>query len=850
MAKDLSFFELQTQMIGFDAKKDYAFYSRHPDEPIGGKTSQPLFWEDENGNVCIGVMDIFGNLLTYDAKDSQSRIQIKPICIKRLKKPMGETKYLPEQTGWGSLPYPTKKVIENFNKNKTVRRLFVVEGYKKAFAMYKLLDLDVIGIPGINQWKAKKDDEIYFAIKSVIQKCNVQELIFVTDADTLQVKYEPGKDLYKRPNSFYSAVIKFKELTKDFDINCYLSHIMIEHVNDAKGIDDLIYLHRDNKGIIDKIKDELNNASGTRTYITKFAVSSASHQAIREYFHIKDAYKPQKFYEAYENIIGANRFVYNNSVWQLDIDSNELKCHKDRETAQYLMIKDKYYVKGDKPLGGSVNVIESILEPIGIEGIKIKLGNNKKKLETFKSSIDYYDGALSYPSHVNFEQMFEVTNPLGIKTKWYNIYHRINHVANDGKIDVSMQMIKHIFGTGKVKHRKKLVDKEGRINYEDFEINEWELGLDYIKLLWERPTQILPILVLASSERQTGKTTFWDWMKSIFQKNAVGIKGEDLHDKFTDYFSACLLLMIEEAFIEKAATVEKLKEIVTAKYVKFEQKFGAAMQIESYIKVGISTNRIKDFAKIDIEENRFWVRKINPIKTDIIDFDLLDKLKEEIPAFLNFIQERTFVTSKESRAWFAENLISTPELQEVKKESRWSFEIELEDALKNLISSVKKGVIKLATSDIKELTGNHAQFNLIRKTCQEKLKLKLTPYSVNYTKYKLSYSKNLNGEPEQKIDETKESSTVYTFFANMFFTWNEIIEFMSNAELLDFEENYLKEKNESFFDQLSEQNIVEIARRERTFSEQIKDKEIIAQAEKYKTLIDFITKELNGKTPY
>lgn len=48
-----------------------------------------------------------------------------------------------------------------------------------------------------------------------------------------------------------------------------------------------------------------------------------------------------------------------------------------------------------------------------------------------------------------------------------------------------------------------------------------EMGYDYLQLLYTRPTQMLPILLLVSNERNTGKTTFLRLLKMIFGKNAA-----------------------------------------------------------------------------------------------------------------------------------------------------------------------------------------------------------------------------------------------------------------------------------------------------------------------------------------
>ena len=55
-----------------------------------------------------------------------------------------------------------------------------------------------------------------------------------------------------------------------------------------------------------------------------------------------------------------------------------------------------------------------------------------------------------------------------------------------------------------------------------------ELGYDYLQLLYLRPLQRLPVLLLVSDERNTGKTTFLNLLKSIFGGNVTFNTNEDL----------------------------------------------------------------------------------------------------------------------------------------------------------------------------------------------------------------------------------------------------------------------------------------------------------------------------------
>ena len=57
---------------------------------------------------------------------------------------------------------------------------------------------------------------------------------------------------------------------------------------------------------------------------------------------------------------------------------------------------------------------------------------------------------------------------------------------------------------------------------------QYELGMDYLQLLYLRPLQRLLVLLLVSDERNTGKTTFLNLLKSIFGGNVTFNTNEDL----------------------------------------------------------------------------------------------------------------------------------------------------------------------------------------------------------------------------------------------------------------------------------------------------------------------------------
>jgi hypothetical protein len=83
----------------------------------------------------------------------------------------------------------------------------------------------------------------------------------------------------------------------------------------------------------------------------------------------------------------------------------------------------------------------------------------------------------------------------------------------------------------------------------------------------------MPILVMVSKERQTGKTTFLNWLNMVFGDNMANISPDDLINGFNSTYASSNIIAVEETLIEKAITVEKIKALATQKFISVNQKF-------------------------------------------------------------------------------------------------------------------------------------------------------------------------------------------------------------------------------------------------------------------------------------
>jgi len=261
----------------------------------------------------------------------------------------------------------------------------------------------------------------------------------------------------------------------------------------------------------------------------------------------------------------------------------------------------------------------------------------------------------------------------------YNLYNEFDHKPMPLKKykgtegwEWTNTLLKHIFG------------------------EQYTLGLIYLKVLYENPKQALPILVLISEERQTGKTTFVNFMSLLFGANSVVINPQDISNSFNGSYAEKNIIMIEESHFDSRQALEKIKNLSTQKEILVNSKFVAQYSIPFFGKIIITSNDENKFSKVDDPEIRYWVRKI-PTLEGRANHEILTDLKNEIPAFLCFLEnmatietepnnllksDGTVLTSR-SRMVFTKEELETDALTFVKKESRESLHKDLEIYLDN-----------------------------------------------------------------------------------------------------------------------------------------------------------------------
>ncbi len=364
------------------------------------------------------------------------------------------------------------------------------------------------------------------------------------------------------------------------------------------------------------------------------------------------------------------------------------------KTVPYLRVGTSYYKRVQAPtIAGHFN---EILVHWNIETIRQDHGKD------YLSKVPKYDGFTCIPDHIHFKQEYK---------GFYNTYSPLPAIPKMGEYQHSLNFVKHIFG----KH--------------------YELGLDYLQLLYTKPVQVLPILCLVSKERSTGKSTFLKWLKAIFDNNMTYLTNDSFSSQFNADWANKLLICIDEVLFNKEELTERIKYLSTTNINKLEAKGKDKREVEFFGKFVLCSNNEDNFIKIDGNETRFWVLKIPVLKKEETDF--LDELKSEIPAFLHHLQQRQLSSNHTTRMWFTAKQIRTPALKKLVQNNRNRVEKELATILLGAMEQFDIQEIHLCPLDALQLlnrTRIKTDLTQLRRLLKRDWKLENKDNSLSYQK--------------------------------------------------------------------------------------------------------------------
>jgi hypothetical protein len=245
--------------------------------------------------------------------------------------------------------------------------------------------------------------------------------------------------------------------------------------------------------------------------------------------------------------------------------------------------------------------------------------------------------------------------------------------------------------------------------------DQYELGLDYIQLLYQRPQQILPILCLVSAENNTGKSTFIKWLKAIFTNNCTIIGNAELSNDFNAGWATRLIIACEESFIDKKPVIERIKALSTGDKIVINQKGKDHVEVDFFGEFILASNNEDSFIIASKKDIRYWVRKIPVPATDRID--MLNSMIQEIPQFLYFLNKREMQTKQKSRMWFAPIAIHTDALNRLVENSLPTVVKEIRDRVRQFFFDFDDTELHITPKQIatQMLGGRYGSYYIIRE---------------------------------------------------------------------------------------------------------------------------------------
>ena len=303
------------------------------------------------------------------------------------------------------------------------------------------------------------------------------------------------------------------------------------------------------------------------------------------------------------------------------------------------------------------------------------------------------------PEHLNYKEY--IMTQTG--DKYFNLYRPLAHIPQEGCWKHIERLFRHIFG------------------------EQYELGLDYAQLIYTKPKQRLPILVLVSTENTTGKSTFCNFFKSFLGENAMALSNHSFETHFNSTWVEKLFVFVEETKNTDPKIINQFKTYATAEYIPAEGKGKDMQNKKIYFKIVLCSNDEINPTIIERTDTRHWVRKVPVIRDSDPDENFLEECRKEIPAFLYFLEKRMLYTSDHDRLWFTPKETHTSAWDKIVSSSLANVdqvEAGLRDMLVDFFAQTKKEKQRFSATNLLQLAEKSGSFSKKARYNLDKIQIK------------------------------------------------------------------------------------------------------------------------------
>lgn len=314
---------------------------------------------------------------------------------------------------------------------------------------------------------------------------------------------------------------------------------------------------------------------------------------------------------------------------------------------------------------------EEVYKPWPLESIYRRYGKDMTK-DTIIREMPLFDGETILPGHIDYKP---------VVGRYLNTYHPLRYQPTEGGNWKNIErLFRHIFGV------------------------QYELGLDYIQLLYTNPLQKLPLLLLVSKENNTGKSTFCDFLQKFFGSNVTGVNSDGLKNRFTSTWMNKLVVYVEEKLFDKEEDTDMLKNLVTAFRGQSESKGKDRIEVPLFAKLVMTSNNENNPIVIHEDDTRVWAIKVPQFdKKNPRDPNFLEECEKEIPYFMHFLINRKLSTNKEDRLWFRRDLIVTNAWRRIVNYCRSSIEKQTAELMLTIMENCQTEVLRYSNTDLLKL---------------------------------------------------------------------------------------------------------------------------------------------------
>lgn len=380
-----------------------------------------------------------------------------------------------------------------------------------------------------------------------------------------------------------------------------------------------------------------NEVETRRIYTTTNVSRHINIMSKADWAEYADRQKKTDYDAAFENLLN-EEFGFNGDDVVDETIPEDFPAHLER----YIVVGDSIYMIANRKL--HKRSMQSFT-----------IWHRKQDLRMVRTYVDF----CNEPGYLNYQPVIN---------NYYNSFQLPMWKARDGEWNTIERYLRHISG------------------------HQYEMMLDYFQLSLMNPKQKLPILILMSYEKGTGKTIFSDLLRAMFSESNVAMvtpANFELEWNISWYDKHFVFIDEAEKIQKKDIVSAKLKRLAYNKTIEKNKKSHDTVEVPWHGRIVITSNQESGFIDIDVYEDRYWILKVKPYD-GMHDGDFVDKMKSEVSHFAYFLQNRTLSTKSEGRGWFNKELLKTEALESIVINSRPQVELDIDRVFTEWFESTDK----------------------------------------------------------------------------------------------------------------------------------------------------------------